>query len=245
MRIADPVPEAPPFPQARSVGMERALYWYRQGWNAFLVGPGVWIGITVLLLVFSLVDFIPWIGPLVTALFTPIISAGVLIAAREAYESRPVAVEQLFRALMEERMRMRLFSLGLLLVATQALLAVLEWAFVSADPGVGFTLRLLLGYLFMFALAAGLSLVLLYAVPLITFKETETVPAMRASFKASIVNILPLALFSLISVVLLVLALLPFGVGILIFIPVTAAALYASFDEMFNQETVEPEEASS
>jgi uncharacterized membrane protein len=57
---------------------------------------------------------------------------------------------------------------------------------------------------------------------------------MRLSFNACLRNILPFMLYGLIFIGLLVVALIPFGLGLVIVVPWMMTSLYASYADIFN-----------
>jgi len=57
--------------------------------------------------------------------------------------------------------------------------------------------------------------------------------AMKQSFFACLKNIGPFMVYGVISMVLLVLAAIPFGLGLLVMIPTMIASLYISYKDVF------------
>jgi uncharacterized membrane protein len=58
--------------------------------------------------------------------------------------------------------------------------------------------------------------------------------AMRLSFFACLRNMLPFTLYGIISAVLLLVAMIPLGLGLLVMIPTMTASLYVSYKDIFN-----------
>jgi uncharacterized membrane protein len=57
---------------------------------------------------------------------------------------------------------------------------------------------------------------------------------MRLSFFACLRNMLPFTLYGIISAVLLLIAMIPLGLGLLVMIPTMTASLYVSYKDIFN-----------
>ena len=72
-----------------------------------------------------------------------------------------------------------------------------------------------------------------FAPPLVIFHNINPVDAMKLSFSACMHNLLPFTVYSLISTVLFLLALVPLGLGLLVMIPTMTASLYASYQDIF------------
>jgi uncharacterized membrane protein len=76
---------------------------------------------------------------------------------------------------------------------------------------------------------------LFYGVPLVMLGGQNAWPAAQDSVAASWINMLPLLVFGLIYLVLAVVAIIPFGLGLLILGPVTVGAVYASYQDVFGE----------
>jgi len=57
--------------------------------------------------------------------------------------------------------------------------------------------------------------------------------AMKLSFSACLKNMLPFLLYGFILLLLMFLAMLPFGLGLIILVPVMVAAMYTSYRDIF------------
>ena len=77
-----------------------------------------------------------------------------------------------------------------------------------------------------------------YAPILVGLNNLSAIQAMKLSFVACLKNMLPFLLYGLIFMLLLVAAIIPFGLGLLIAVPVMMTSLYASYVDVFN--IVEP-----
>jgi hypothetical protein len=84
-----PIP-APGFNGAsRRTEVDNVFNWFRQGWAIFIVNPGAWIAMMVILIVIYLgLALVPWIGPLASHLLTPVLAAGMLLACERGRPAR-------------------------------------------------------------------------------------------------------------------------------------------------------------
>jgi uncharacterized membrane protein len=73
----------------------------------------------------------------------------------------------------------------------------------------------------------------------------KAVDAMRLSFFACLRNFLPFLVYGVISAALLLLAMIPLGLGLLIMIPTMTASLYVSYKDIFNISVLEVDEVLS
>lgn len=234
--------------QAQGVDVGKGLAWYGDGWGIFTRNPGMWIVLMILLLVIAAVlNLVPLLGPLLFALLLPGLFGGVLYAAREASEQREMDVSHLFIGFKDSAMRNALLVLGAVLLGANILFMFFALLLIGSGMGMagmlhhgehemlaaGLGAGMLLALLLLSLLGLLLSMVFLYAVPLVMFAAAEPVAAMKSSFAACLSNILPLLLFGVIYIVLATIAVLPFGLGLLVLLPVTFGALYASYRDIY------------
>ena len=101
-------------------------------------------------------------------------------------------------------------------------------AIQAAGPGVAFSL--LVG----FALICVLMLAFQYAPMLVYFNNLSPFAAFRASLAGSLRNILPYTLYSiLIQLITVVLSILPYGIGLVLLLPLGFTSLYVSYRNIF------------
>jgi len=231
--------------------------WVGDGWRAFAASPGMWI---VLVIVFVLVlvalQLVPLVGPLAAQLITPALSGGLLLAARDSLAGKPLDVGQLFQPLTDEETRAPMLVLGVLflvagLVAMAAAAAVFMstagvtmWqhhgAMMTGDPmaigagawlqmGFGITLAFLVG----FALWSVVLVLFYYAIPLVLFAGMKPGQSISVGLRGLGRNVLPLFVFSVIWLLLSIVATVPLGLGWLVLLPMTYGSWYASYRDVF------------
>ena len=89
-----PIP-APAFNgNSRVVPPGNAFDWLQQGWALFAANPGLWIGLTIVLLVIVLgVQIVPLVGTLAAHLLMPVLGAGMLLVCRKIDEEERVQID--------------------------------------------------------------------------------------------------------------------------------------------------------
>jgi uncharacterized membrane protein len=95
--------------------------------------------------------------------------------------------------------------------------------------GVGILLMSLIALIFMLTAFV----VQVFSIPLIMFHDVPPAEAMKSSTDASLKNAAPLTVFLIIYFVLAMIAAIPFFLGFLVLGPVTVAALYAGFRDIY------------
>ena len=232
----------------------RGSAWWSEGWRLFVAAPGPWIAITVIFLVlFVMIALIPIIGSVATTLLMPVFAGGVFIGCRSLDRGGALTVGHLF-ASFSDRLGPLIFVGVIYLIGTFVIVFVVIAcliatvgisglsALVSGDPfeaswtlltnvGLGALLALLFGML----LGIPLLMAYWYAPALVVFRNDEPLAAMKTSFTACLVNMLPMLVYGVLGLVFAIAATIPFCLGWLVLGPVFAASVYASYKDIFGE----------
>lgn len=197
--------------------------WWVRGWETFRKGP---LALLLLGLFFVAILFvlnqIPVAGGLLAALLVPFLIAVLLVAVRELEEGHQFSLGRLLGFFRERTPMPVLLLLGLAPLAV----ALIQLGLEQVDfPSVMISLAGLL--LFFFVGCA-----LLYALPLVLFSRRPPFDAVRTSFEACLREPLAIAVFFALALGLFILAIIPLGMGVFVYLPVLAGAAYASFRKM-------------
>ncbi|MFC4253136.1 MAG: BPSS1780 family membrane protein [Sinimarinibacterium flocculans] len=214
----------------RSVGVDRASAWIGEGWALFKRAPGLWIAILVIYFVIAIVaGLIPVVGSLAFSLFAPVFTYGFLAGARDLDAGQALKIEHLFAGFSSPRLG-SLVVLGVLSLVVGVGLALvagfgLAGAFAGAADGGGGLLTLLVMLVVLLVMLV-LIAALFFATPLVGFAGTGPVDAVKLSFAATIRNWLPLLVWGLIGLVLTFVGSIPFGLGLLVVVPLLTASYW-------------------
>ncbi|MDP2751393.1 MAG: BPSS1780 family membrane protein [Rhodocyclaceae bacterium] len=227
-------------PEGRTVAYNRPVDWIKQGWRLFLKSPSLWIVLTlVMLLILVALTMVPVVGQLAANFLVLIFGAGLLLGCHSLAQGNPLRFDHLFEGFRGEEGTRSLFLVGLLyLIGLIVIMGItfgiaggdvmMEQPVSAADSG-----RVLFATLVMLTLTMPLVMAVWFAPALIIFHHLLPIPAMRASFSACMKNMGPFTVYSLLLLVLLILAALPFGLGFLVLLPVLTGAQYASYLDIF------------
>jgi uncharacterized membrane protein len=72
-----------------------------------------------------------------------------------------------------------------------------------------------------------------FAPALVVLRELPPIQALKQSFRGCLKNIVPFLVYGLVAMVLTVLAAIPFGLGLLVMMPVIMASVYVAYGEIF------------
>jgi len=230
----------------------RGSAWWSEGWRLFTPAPGTWMGISILFIVILIaLGFIPLLGSLASTLLTPVLAGGIFVGCREVDRGKPLAVGHLFASFSDRLQPLIIVGVAYLVGTLIIMVVVLSGfaasmgmagvgALLGGDPmEAGFALLAGLGMGAMFALLIGLLLLIpllmayWFAPALVVFRNEEPLEAMKLSFNASLVNMLPMTVYSLIGLVFAIIASIPLALGWLVLFPVFATSVYASYKDIF------------
>lgn len=225
--------------------------WMKDGWGLFKPWPIPWMGMTALVfLALMLVGSLPYAGHYLVEIFSPFMVAGYMSASRAAAEQQPVTFLHLAAGLRPET------RLPLALIGAIYLVGILFIDLVMrALGGEGFqqltelaqgpqnltpeAAQLIVGQalpaIFVgLALLTPLVMATWFAPALVLFDGFSAVNALWWSLWACAVNWRPILFYSLVlGVIGLVAALIPFGLGLLVFLPWVLISTYVAYRALF------------
>jgi len=228
--------------------------WWGEGWRLFAAARGVWIVITILFVVITvMLSFIPVLGTVAGTLLGPVFAGGILVGFRTLDRGGTVTVSHLFASFSDRLAPLVIVGL-LYLVGTFVIVLAMAcvvfmavgWAGIGAlmtgDPleagiamlsklGIGAIAAALVGL----ALWVPLMMAYWFAPALVVFRNDEPFAAMKTSFTACLVNTMPMLVYSLLGLLWAVLATIPLCLGWLVLAPVFAGSLYASYKDIFGE----------
>jgi uncharacterized membrane protein len=227
----------------RQVGAGRGGEWIGEGWAMFRQSPGTWIGLVVVwVLLLGLVSSAPFIGAIASNIIGPVFTAGIYLGCLRAERGEVVRVEDLFVAFKTSRLSalMILGVLGLVFVVGVVMLAAVFGFGAVATLGMGLEgeveqmgAGVLFGALLFLLLLLPVMMALWFATPLVMLAGMEPVASLKLSFAACLRNIWPLTVWSLIALLILIVASLPLFLGLLVAGPVLMASFYRMYRDIF------------
>ncbi len=235
-----------------SVPSGNGVSWWREGWRLFALSPWVWIAIAVVFMVIVVcLHFVPLLGSVASTVLSPVLAAGVMAGCLAQDRGGELTINHLFSGFSERLTSLLVLGLiylagtivivGVVVVIVAGTLGMSGiGALMAGDPvqatvtmfatlGVGALLAVLAGTL----LALPLMMAYWFAPALVMLRGDEPVAALKASFFACLANISPMLIYSIIGVVLAIVATIPMGLGWLVLGPVFAASIYASYKDIF------------
>ncbi len=233
---------------ARSVAAGDGWTWIRGGFDLFKQNPVIWIALFfIYLLIGMALSVIPAVGPIVLNLLAPVFMAGFMLGCQALESGEELEINHLFAGFKQNTSQLItvggiylagiIIIVGLIFVTSGgAVLSMAEHAPAAAEEvaGPGMLLVAMVGL----ALLVPLIMAYWFAPILVIFNGMTAIEAMKLSFSACLKNIWPFTIYGLLSMVLLVLAAIPLGLGLLVMIPTMTASLYVSYRDIFSEDIV-------
>ncbi len=226
--------------------------WIAEGWRLFLKAPGIWVVIFLIYMAISIVlSLIPFVGMIAQTLLNPVLIGGLMYGVARLAQGDKLEIGHLFRGFQDQEKLGSLVMLGLVSIAGGVLILLVFIIFLggglitgaalehtgthAASEAIGglFVGAGLIMALIVLIVGVLISMALFYSIPLVMLGRQNAWPAIQDSVMACWLNIVPLLIFGLIFMVLAFIAFIPFGLGMLVLLPVAFCAVYSSYQEVF------------
>ncbi len=224
--------------------------WIGDGWKLFARAPLMWIlALLVLIVIWIVLGLIPFVGWLALQILTPVFYAGLMVACRSIERGNDFELEHLFAGFRTQFANlavtgivfrvgwMLLFLVSAMFAGFGVLGAILTGSTQDMLPAIAAsTFAILLGLLVMLALAVPLLAAYWFAPALVIMHGVAPLEAMKASFFACFRNFIPFLLYGIVMMVLCLVALVPLGLGLLVWVPLTFTSTYAAYRDIFTED---------
>lgn len=209
-----------------------ALTWLKQSWQIFAQVPHIWLLMYLHLFgILLLLVLLPPVVSYVAMLAIPFFTAGIYRSVVAVQQKKPVSLSELYQPFKESRYRQVFISLAvaelLVSIPMMYLSATIQEQVKAGTPDVT--------TLILFAICFCLTKMLFaYSVAIAYFlQERRLLVILQASLIACWRNVTPLVLFSLLSLVLIMLTIPTYFIGLLVVLPLLHIAFFLSFNEFF------------
>lgn len=233
--------------EARKVNVANGWLWIKQGYWLFKKSPVLWIVLTVIGVVGLIgISTIPVIGdPLATLLF-PILLAGYMLGCHALEHEEELELTHLLAGFHNHTTQLitlgginligQMLILGIMMLTGGATLVSIMMSnstvdnpdiLVQAAQGTGFAM--ILGM----ALFSMLLMSMQFAPMLVIFDKMSPVEALKTSLRACLRNVLPLLSYSVMLLLLMMIASMPIMLGWLVLLPIMISSMYAMYRNLF------------
>ena len=230
----------------RQVPIGNAWLWVVNGFRMFRANPGMWIILLVIYLAIMIpLSMLPVIGSVLSTLLSPVFAAGMMWGCQALMRNQDLEINHLFEGFKHNTNQLiavgGIYMLSLLLVAVVAVLMMdavtVELLVQGGNPSPEQADAMLLPLLLAFMLLLPVLMAYWFAPVLAGLHGMTAVEAMKLSFNACLKNMLPFFLYGVIFMALLILAIIPFGIGLIVVVPMMMTSLYTSYADVFAVES--------
>jgi len=229
--------------ESRQVPAGNAWAWIASGFNLFKANPVMWIVILLIYLAIIIpISLVPVIGSVVSTLLAPVFAAGMMWGCKALVNKQDLEINHLFEGFKKNTAQLiavgGIYLLSLLVIMVMVVLSlnkeVVELLMNGKELSPEQAGAMMLPILFAMLFIVPILMAYWYAPVLIGLHSLTAVEAMKLSFVACLKNMLPFLLYGSIFTVILVVAIIPFGLGLIVAIPVMMTSLYTSYVDVFN-----------
>jgi uncharacterized membrane protein len=225
------VPQRP----VRAVPAAHAWTWFAEAMRLWKRGPATFCAIACIVVLLGLVaDPIPVVGLLVANVVSPLLATGLLFASLAADRGEPPRLRHMIAIFVAPAAAvLAVVAAALVIFAAEAVAA---WTlagvnlFVPLADASAVTVGTVIA---IFAVGVAASLPVTFVPFAALFDGAGIADAFALSLHAFLRNVQPLALYALISFLLLLAGLVTMGVGLVLALPWIAAASYAAWKDVF------------
>lgn len=232
--------------EGRGVPAGHGWRWIADAWT--FMGDQRWTFIGVILLYWLLViavSFVPGLGGLAVALFSPVISGGIMLGCEAVRRGERLEVGHLFAGFQRhfgKLVAIGAISLGLGVLVAIVMVAIVGVSFAGvflagAEPNpeqfAGMGMTIILAVLIAMAISIPVYMLLWFAAPLIVLGEVDVGTALKSSFAACLKNIVPFLVWGVMALLLAILAMIPIMLGWLLLGPVLMVSAYTGYRDIF------------
>lgn len=231
----------------RAAAAGQGWQWIVNGFSLFRKVPLMWIALTIVLVLLWMVSFVvPVIGPLLFNLLSPALFAGLMLGCKAVESGEDLEISHLFAGFQKHASPLVTVG-GVYLVGTIVIVGIIfATAGGSMLPTVlsksqtdlqtlsaalrSMALALTVGFAFYIPLV----MLIWFAPVLVVLHNMAPVAAMKLSFRACWINLMPFLVYGLAIMVLWFIASIPLLLGLVVLVPVLICSVYASYRDIFD-----------
>ncbi len=242
----DPAPPQLVMP-GKSLPVGACFSWIGEGWKLFTQAPLMWVVLMILMFIVGIVmAFIPFIGSVAWQVFTPAIAGGMVVGCWALENGGELELEHLIAGFKRNFTGLLLLGVLYFVGAIVILLVFAMFVGISLLPAllagdtnalgaIAMGGGLLLGTLVVTVLSALLGAAIWLSPALVIMHNVPAVEAMKASFGAVFRNFLGVLIFAIVMFVLVIIAVIPFGLGLLVWMPLLITSSYRAYRQIFTE----------
>ncbi|MBF4490863.1 hypothetical protein IOD06_13280 [Psychrobacter sp. N25K4-3-2] len=228
------------------------MSWIVKAFGLFKDQPLLWFGMSVtFLIIVGIASSIPLLNILIIPTLFMFLGGFIKGAAAQS-QGAELRFDHLFSAFKSHWQPLLILGLlylvGIIICMIPLFIAMGSMMFSMMTGGMGSSYGMMndislgsifLGYLLSMLLIIPLYMALWFAPALVVLHNLKPIAAMKKSFEAGKVNVMPILVYGLISVLLLpILTMLTLGLGVLLILPIMLLTYYTSYRDVWTDQPV-------
>ena len=228
------------------------MSWIVKAFGLFKDQPLLWFGMSVtFLIIVGIASSIPLLNILIIPTLFMFLGGFIKGAAAQS-QGAELRFDHLFSAFKSHWQPLLILGLlylvGIIICMIPLFIAMGSMMFSMMTGGMGSSYGMMndislgsifLGYLLSMLLIIPLYMALWFAPALVVLHNLEPIAAMKKSFEAGKVNVVPILVYGLISVLLLpILTMLTLGLGVFLILPIMLLTYYTSYRDVWTDQPV-------
>ena len=231
-----------------SVPAGRGWQWIVAAFSLFKKNPLIWIVLHLILILLGAgLSILPVIGPYLLYLLTPLLLGGLMTAAKDLDSGQDIEIAHLFRWFRLNTSH--LITVGGVYLVGQVVISgvmimlggpefqqALKLGVEGIDPASitpEVASRILMAVLVGMALFIPLAMATWFSPALVILDNQSGFAAMGDSVRACLGNMRPFLAYGVFSLLLLIVASIPFGIGLVLWVPLMVLTIYTSYRDIF------------
>jgi uncharacterized membrane protein len=244
--------------EVRHVKARQGLQWIMSGFYLFRMAPMVWMLLCfTLILIAMTLAILPLLGQFIFTLISPVFLAGLMLGCRDLEQGKKLDITHLFAGFKKNTAplvtvggiyligQVLIVGIVMLIGGTAMMEMLLQGKRVNENELMEVADDMLSATLVALALSIPLLMAAWFSPLLVAFHNMPPVLAMKKSFFACLKNLLPLQLYGVILIILTVIAIIPWGLGLIVLIPIIFTSIYVSYKDIFLSESLTIKESQS
>ncbi len=237
--------------EVRQVKAKQGLQWIMSGFYLFRMTPAAWILLTFTLILIAMsLALVPLLGQFVFTLISPVFLAGIMLGCKALERGEKLDLSYLFIAFKTNPAPLitigGIYLIGQVLIVGIVMLIggtvmvdmLLYGKRVDDSELMGVMSSMMTATLIAISLSIPLIMAAWFSPLLVIFHNVPPIQAMKKSFSACLRNFIPFQLYSVVIIILAIIAIIPYGLGLFILTPTLFASIYVSYKDIFLAEPI-------
>lgn len=235
--------------EIHQVNAKQGLQWILSGFYLFRKAPLAWVFVCFTLMLIAItMSLVPLLGKFIFTLISPVFLAGIMLGCRDMEQGKSIEITHLFVAFKTNSAplitiggiyligQILIIGLVMLIGGSQMTDMLLYGKRVDESELMGVMSNMLTSSLIALTLSIPLMMASWFSPLLVAFHNVPPIVAMQRSFFACLKNFIPFQVYGITLIVLTILSIMPYGIGLIVLIPVIFTSIYVSYKDIFLAE---------